>query len=651
MNKKISILAMSLLLSGDKAFAIAGDMRAPLGVIEYGYSHFPLPPVGDMWWHHEMVSPDDECCQPGKWSAEFWMALIWREAREAFEDIDYCVNGSTIVHNHNTTDTVTLGTLIFGPETFKITQNFAGGSINVTDPNDVTLLNNANPFINVFQVTPNFEYKEKGAVWGLRVERRCGPDDCLYAGARISLPFKIIETDHIQNCSTEETIDDIARAVPVSMNNQSSVSGGIKLDTDVTVRLDFLSSIDFFNLLFPTTNPGPNRDPFVHYRKGGPPVANETTVFNIPAADVVVPIVPTDSPVLFVREISGNVNQVAYPFRKVVVSNDPNFPAVPLVALAADGSGGGNGATLYMTESTDYLNGLGMNGAAQAQLFMVFPTQAVNTTFSPDGADVIEGNSDTIRKAVIKILSDYALGGDQTVTDYLCDLGIDLNGSYRVLGVGDTDAAIFVGWGHRHKAYLEALFGVRFPTGTKQGEEHIFQLYRFETGNNRHWEIKGSLELGWKPINWFAFHILGMYSHVFPRNQSLIGTFTGSTIKGIGPVVDGRVSWNYGTLDVNFTFFHPCNPELGLMIGYELFGKSKDHIKYCQTTAKDFLGREGTLDPTVAEMQTRAMLHKIRGEIFNRWNFCELFLGASHSVAGRFAMKETEAHVGITVYF
>lgn len=646
MNKKISILAILLLLSSGKAHAIAGDMRAPLGVIEYGYSHFPLPPVGEMWWHHEMVSPDDECCQPGQWSSEFWMALIWREAREAFEDVDYCVNGKTIVHNHNTTDTATLATLIFGPETFKVTQNFAGGSLNTTSQEDLLLLNDkANPFINVFQVTPDFEYKEKGAVWGLRVERRCGQDDCFYVGARISVPFKIIETDHIQNCSSEETLNDVVRAVPVTVNNESSPFGGTLIDVDITARLDFLSSIEFKNLSFPFLNPGTNREAFVNYKTGGP--TNETTVFAINAANAV----PTDSNVLFVREVTGDINELTYPFRKVVVSNDPNYPATTLVPLAADGSGGGNGSVLYMTENTDYLNGLGSNVAAQTQLFMVFPTQDVNIPLTPDGADVLDTDPNSIRKALVQILSNYSLEGDPSVIDYLCGLGIDLNGSYRVLGLGDTDAAIFVGWGHRHKAYVEALFGARFPTGTKQGEEHIYQLYRFETGNNRHWEVKGSLELGWKPINWFGLRLLGTYSHVFPRNQALIGTFEGSTIKGIGPVVDGRVSWNYGTLNADFTFFHPCNPELGLMIGYELFGKSKDHVSYCQTTAKDFLGREGTLDPTVAEMGTRAMLHKIRGEIFNRWNFCELFLGASHAVAGRFAMKETEAHVGITIYF
>jgi len=50
-------------------------------------------------------------------------------------------------------------------------------------------------------------------------------------------------------------------------------------------------------------------------------------------------------------------------------------------------------------------------------------------------------------------------------------------------------------------------------------------------------------------------------------------------------------------------------------------------------------------------MHTKAMLHKIRGELFHRWNFFELFAGGYQAVGGRDAMKESEGHIGFVVYF
>lgn len=101
----------------------------------------------------------------------------------------------------------------------------------------------------------------------------------------------------------------------------------------------------------------------------------------------------------------------------------------------------------------------------------------------------------------------------------------------------------------------------------------------------------------------------------------------------------------------DLNFFHPYNQDLGCTIGYELFAKRKDHVELCAKTALDLLCNLQDLDACILEEDTNAMTHKIRGEIFHRWNYCELFAGASQIVAGKNAMQESEVHLGIAIYF
>jgi hypothetical protein len=129
-------------------------------------------------------------------------------------------------------------------------------------------------------------------------------------------------------------------------------------------------------------------------------------------------------------------------------------------------------------------------------------------------------------------------------------------------------------------------------------------------------------------------------------------------LKNIGTPLCVDVSWDwfYGRLDL--TIFHPYNDELGITFGYEFYYKSKDHIDFsCCSTAgsavlvKDLLGQIGTVDFCAMERNTQVFSNKFYGEIFNRWGFFELFAGASQIIAGENVMKETEAHLGLRLYF
>ena len=98
-------------------------------------------------------------------------------------------------------------------------------------------------------------------------------------------------------------------------------------------------------------------------------------------------------------------------------------------------------------------------------------------------------------------------------------------------------------------------------------------------------------------------------------------------------------------------WFHPDNPNLGFTLGYELYAKQNDKVCFCEDTAVDFLDRTEKLDHCILECDTDTMTHKLRGEIFNRIGYFEIFGGGSWIVAGRNAMREGELHIGAMIYF
>jgi hypothetical protein len=218
----------------------------------------------------------------------------------------------------------------------------------------------------------------------------------------------------------------------------------------------------------------------------------------------------------------------------------------------------------------------------------------------------------------------------------------------RIIGVGDLDVQLYGGY-HQEQWLLDLIVGARFPTGKQ--DKHPGQTLFFPTGNNGHFEFEVGINSGWHPIEWFGIMLKGYYSHVFNHVEKKAAAFAGATVINIGTPVDANVSWNYGFAQLDFNFFHPKNPDLGGSIGYEIYAKQHDKVRFCQDTAVDCLGRTEPLDSCLLERNTNTLTNKIRGEFFNRFYYWELFAGASYIFAGRNAVQEIEGHVGVTVYF
>lgn len=603
MKIRITIAALLSVLSSG-VIQTTFEFRSPISVAR-GVMHWPLMPSYNAWWYDMM--PNDK--KESKWNIHTWNATFGRCADKAYFNVE---------KNKNTRKTTSLSTLFFGKEMFRGEEIFAGGTFAGREPagaisDDLALVNRVNPFLCFARITPRFDYNEWGAYVGLHVDRRFGDEEKWHAGGRVSLPFKVIEIEQNNTAKLEETLDDVVRFRQV---NQSADGQGN--------NLEFAARFDFLNTLISSVGGDPI--PFIRY--------NDDDTIDATG-----------------RRITGtsSAESNAIPAAYVIKRDDGEFP-LPVFRktptqvngeLGADGSGA-DGSTLFFRTDVAYKDSLANNREAQGKLFLV--------PRATDGSTDIITDANGISQDLFSTMADNFLFLE-TASEFFRVRGIDLAMHERISAVGDLETEAYVGYGRRDHWFVDCILGVRFPTGKKNKDPK--RLFFQSTGHNRHFEIKLALDGGWMPREWFAFRIDASFHHAFRRTEKRAALFKGATVRNIGPTVDARVSWNYFIVHADLNFFHPHNPDLGCMIGYELFAKRKDNVDFKDcTTVTDLLGREDQeLDSDAYEVRTNSMAHKIRGELFHRWNYFEIFAGASHIIGGRNVMKETEGHFGFAVYF
>lgn len=682
MNKSTKKIVALLSVTTFGSLCATTEFRSPLSVHDgygHGYMHYPLDPIGDRGWHIDL-----------------WGAGYTRCSSEAF--IDDCDGDS------NTTKTKTLSALWFGKDSFKGEEAFASGMLTAS----------GNPWLSFATLRPRFMYTEMGVVLGADFEKRF-KDDKWRIGLRASLPIKKIEVakSSFGNCAEEpeEGLKNVVvyqeeniRAASVIDNDGNGGSAGVgttqepgdvgdgtnrfNVQTAYAYRLDFLSSLqntDGRPLVIYDDGTGVTRIAGIQVSR--PTGADEVTEVPILLArrnDGKLPRIGLNSnaagnPVVITganpaAALPTDVNGNAIPLGSAEVKpssaqTDPRYEVFLLhnlgnntTELAANGQNGaeatilnstfydlnlggqanrpdaGNQDRLRFVSATDYAGGLATDRAEQAKLF-VTPRA---------GCGNIDRNARAIQNVVDNILEGLERSGNNSATAFFEDCNILLCQGEHVFGAGDLDIDFFVGpW--RDTWYMNMLLGARFPTG-KEHKDPGRVLFQ-PTGNNDHFELKLAVEGGWRPTDWFALKADASYSHAFKHKEKKAAAFTGATVKNIGPAVDADVSWGYFTGHFDLNFFHPDNPNLGFNIGYELWAKRDDNVKFCAETAVDCLGKTNTLDKCILEKNTNSMSHKVRGEVFHRHNFSEFYVGASHIFAGRQVMKETEWHIGMVINF
>jgi len=686
MGKKLQItMLLTTIASNTMLFALTSEFRSPLRLIR-GVMHSPLEPVGDAWWYDDMPECDRDPC----WNIEAWAGGYYRAADRAF--FKPC--------NGNTTQTTSLSTLFFGAESFTGQQLF----VNSTVPSNS--LASVTPYLGFAQIFPRFTYTERGVVMGIHAMRTFGDDDCWHVGVRGGLPVKEIEITPTNVGAMEETLQDV-----YDVRNLCVGVGATDVQIVYAFRLDFLTALTRCVVSSGTEV----TTSFVQYDNGtgsstqpSGPSNVSTQIAGITASgdSASGPTAGTNvlPPVYVTRVGTGGGGQGNCLYTDAPTGQFPAFPycqpaTAVTGALNGDGSGGAVGQTMFFKFGTDYAAGLGTDTDAQAALFVVPRCDTDTNTALP----VVNTQANAIRNNVVTAINQFGSTFETSIA-FLQSQGIDFTRAERVVGVGDLDTEVYVGYGHPEDWYIDGILGVRFPTGTRP--PNATRIYYQPTGNKKHYEIKLMLEGGWHPVEWFAFRLDAAYNHAFKASECRAAPFKQQTspcntsccendcnscntscsssstcnshccksdtnkfpcvncstlfIKNIGPNLCVDVSWDYFVGHLELSFFHPCNQDIGLTIGYEGMYKGKDHVSDddcdCTTTgvftATDLLGNANQpLDLSILEVRSQTATHKLYGELFHRWNFFELFAGASQIVAGENAMRESEAHIGFKLFF
>ena len=238
----------------------------------------------------------------------------------------------------------------------------------------------------------------------------------------------------------------------------------------------------------------------------------------------------------------------------------------------------------------------------------------------------------------------------------------------RRTGFGDIDLDLFYEHTFSDEWVAEAMIGLKLPTGTN--DDYFGNPYRVHLGNGEHWEIKLGAMGAWMPLDWMNVRLDGRFSFVLESSEQRCAGFKGAQIKNIGPQIGADVDWQYLTLNLDFTFFHPKTDDLSLDVGYEFYYKTKDDVDQKKSAMESWLGKQWTnlgtaqvpdygftdneyeLDNGVLESNTQAISHKIRCESSYRFSdWFEMYAGGSFIFAGKNIPREADMSFGMNVRY
>lgn len=641
MRKKfLYAVGMLMLHGGVPLCAATSYFRTPLSFIEsrWGTVHYPLNWMNDC---------DD-------WEIDTLGVWYERKACDAYGQNPNCRTcpNSCSTHEKVGRNTVSLSQLWFGQESFLASEAFAGGQVSSSQ----------NPFLPFTRITPRFDYDESGVALAVNVVRKnlgCGKTG--FVGLRVAMPIMMVDVKQTNAGSPAEFDASLGGAIisiQQQLNGQESVPGSVDSRDVKAYRLDFLSAMQLLDGT-PMVQYG---DLTTNTRIAGQDVTTNQDQYESTSGNAL------RAPIYLYKQTNGvyplpaqglNSNQALYP---PTVIGGPNNAFLMIdnqadALLSADGLsnalggaplidgqyaafGGFQSAPPTPDLRQDYAGSLANNVAAQRQLFIVpVAASSASTVWEPIGLVV----QDTI---------DYVLStldnNPTTIIAFFADRGIDLESSDCSTGAGDTSVQLYAGrmcdcW------FADGLVGLRFPTGTNY--DNPKRIYQQTTGNNGHFALKLGVEGGYKACDWLGIKADFFWEHNFSAREKRAAAFVGSTTRNIGPCIDARVSWDAFQVHVDSTFFNPKCSDMGWNFGYELYAKLDDKVSFCGVQTLDFNGAMQRLDPNILHKHTNTQSHKVRGEVFKRWDCFEIFLGGSYIIAGRQVMKEAECHIGFKAYY
>jgi hypothetical protein len=580
----------------------AREIRSPLMRDDPGYRLMPL---------------HIDACKP--WAIKGWIEPFKRKSTETFCRLNPCDPSCNIKSR------CPLSTIIFGEPTFTGADAFSPASVAASkkqyngDGTNRTLT--CQPLLENSILKPCLKFVDKGVMFALQIVRRI--NDCWSVGVRGSVPYRNFEITHPGNCCPDESLFGGKTLENKLCKKRENVNGASV--ESFAYRLDVLSQL-------PIGCSSPqNQFPIVDYVNDlhiGDPI----TISNENVTDAAFLPVNARNPITVIHRADGSKPQGQF---ALPIAQAQTLPALP-----------GNGQTVddraRFVDGTSY-QPLGQDTATQSELW-VLPTVGINNLVP--AAQVIRDN-------VNELLNTIGLTTEQFFRDQCCNCF----SPQAKKGVGDTQTEYFARYSPIDELYLEGLFGIRFPTGRRIKDPT--KVFLWPTGNNGHYEYRLGLHIGYQPSEYFMFNANSYYTWVATREEQVLASYAGATVKDIGcPQIPADINWRYYLGHFDSIFMYPCKRGIfGIDIGYEIYDKGTDNTTFRQCSAIDCLGNEAQLDPSVLEKRTHVVSHKIRTTIFYdtsidddnpKWS---IFGGYNIVVAGTNIPKEHGPHAGIMVMY
>lgn len=605
MNKRIGIITVLIGMVGSTAVeAITTRLQTPLWGYYWTTYHYPLDPI--------QYENEDK-----KFFLDVMQAYYARSADKAY------FHGCNIVDEKGCqTSTQQISALFFGKECFRGEEIFEGGTLAGRD--------SGIPALTYAKLCPRFDYNEKGLFLGLHMYHEIGEERNWRIGMRWSVPLKVVEVEQSRSCGTERFEESLAdvRALREEWIDEENVDSFVRvIRTTWAYRLDFLSSLQL------------NGTPLVVFGNGaGTPT--KVAGITISSDD---PTSPLDrTPAFALGRTDGTIPDQTITFYG---ADDSQAGALP-----ANGTIANNERRYFAKTGQDYAANLANDRDAQSKIFIT--PVSVGDDDPNNNPDNRRGNlilgADTILNVVEHVLNGLEATGHNSAEQFFKDNCLYLCRSYREFGPGDLDIDAYGGY-HDDEKYADLLVGLRVPTGKRN--QDVRNMLSQPLGNNGHLELEVGTMLGWSPIEWFGWTADAYFAHAFKREEKRAAPFKGATVRNIGSAIDVETTWNYVVAHTDITFFHPKTRNTGLSLGYEFYNKFRDKVSLCRLETCDLLGETHELDPSILECNSDMRSHKIRGGVFHRCGYGEIFLGASQVFSGDRAMKETEWHIGFDIYF
>ena len=285
----------------------------------------------------------------------------------------------------------------------------------------------------------------------------------------------------------------------------------------------------------------------------------------------------------------------------------------------------------------------------------------VVSTHDSDG-DLPSGSAaEKISAAMKDLLETF----NSSAYEWLYDRGYTLESS-KQMGLGDIELSVYYDHMINDRATAGVELQAKLPTayGSQYNDNRFAQNpFRAHLGNGGHFEIGAGAHLDCEAFSWLSWRVDGVYLFALDSTEWRCATPAGSLIKNMGPQHEASVSWGSFTGNAVLAVCHPRTTDITGTIGYQLYYKTTDTIRFKNQTVDHWLGRSYdtdandftaahtmTLDNTLAAANSEQWAHRLRTGL--SYHFSDWFtasVGAAVTFAGQNVPKTFEWQMALRI--